>query len=247
MAERQITRRRSPAPDVTPDDEQDGGAESRSAGRPKAGGSGGAQTPGSSVGRGWGAYGGARERVAGSKFNKEDEFKIAEVYPAKYLIKFLEEEPFAVYTQHYFQNRQGRKLFICCEDCPICAVGHKSSLIAAFNVLVFDAENPDKDPKVKYWRATPAPADEIREFQEGGPINDIDRYAQVYKKKADFNTFHVLEILDTKLERLTGVTPLTEEELEGFKDLMFDESNILSRSSYADLAEVAAELAGAAE
>lgn len=213
-------------------------AQSDSAGRSRSGGTGGGKGGGSAVGSGWGAY--STTKAKSSKFNKEDEFKISEFYPVKYLVKFLEPEPFLVYTHHYFKDRPGRKDFICSEDCPICAVGHSPAMVTVFNVLDLSGT----EPRVKYWRATPAPAEQIREFDEDGPIDQLDRYASVYKKKADFNTFHIKEILDVKLMEKENVEPFTEEELEPYMDALFAEDKVLTRNSYQELALVAREISG---
>jgi hypothetical protein len=59
------------------------------------------------------------------------------------LIRFLEDEPFSVYFQHWI-DRDGKKSFVCLgDDCPLCTIaGDKPRGKFAFNVLVLSDEEP---------------------------------------------------------------------------------------------------------
>jgi hypothetical protein len=58
------------------------------------------------------------------------------------LIKFLEDEPFAVYEQHWIERPKGKKSFVCIGDnCPMCDVlGDKPRGKFAFNITVLSGD-----------------------------------------------------------------------------------------------------------
>jgi hypothetical protein len=58
------------------------------------------------------------------------------------LIKFLEDEPFAVYEQHWIERPKGKKSFVCVgEDCPMCDIlGDKPRGKFAFNITVLSGD-----------------------------------------------------------------------------------------------------------
>lgn len=58
------------------------------------------------------------------------------------LVKFLEDEPFAVYEQHWIERPKGKKSFVCIgETCPMCDIlGDKPRGKFAFNIVVLSGE-----------------------------------------------------------------------------------------------------------
>ena len=58
------------------------------------------------------------------------------------LIKFLEDEPFAVYEQHWIERPKGKKSFVCLGDeCPMCDIlGDKPRGKFAFNIAVLSGD-----------------------------------------------------------------------------------------------------------
>lgn len=58
------------------------------------------------------------------------------------LIKFMEDEPFAVYEQHWIERPKGKKSFVCIGDnCPLCDVlGDKPRGKFAFNIVVLNGD-----------------------------------------------------------------------------------------------------------
>jgi hypothetical protein len=58
------------------------------------------------------------------------------------LIKFMEDEPFAVYEQHWIERPKGKKSFVCIGDnCPLCDVlGDKPRGKFAFNIVVLQGD-----------------------------------------------------------------------------------------------------------
>ena len=57
-------------------------------------------------------------------------------------VKFLEDEPFAVYEQHWIERPKGKKSFVCIGDnCPLCDVlGDKPRGKFAFNIFVLSGD-----------------------------------------------------------------------------------------------------------
>jgi len=70
------------------------------------------------------------------------DFKFTE---SSQLIKFLQDEPFAVYEQHWIERPKGRKSFVCSANsengCPLCDIlGDKPRGKFAWNVLVLSGD-----------------------------------------------------------------------------------------------------------
>lgn len=92
---------------------------------------------GTTVQAGWGA--------AESKMNKKEDsaypndFKFSEELQ---LVRFLQDEPFAVYEQHWIDAAPKKKSFVCLgAECPLCAIaGDKPRPRFAFNVLNLNGE-----------------------------------------------------------------------------------------------------------
>lgn len=94
---------------------------------------------GTTVQSGWGAASAALKPKDKSGDYPTD-FKFSD---QAQLVRFLENEPFAVYEQHWIE-REGKKSFVCeGDECPLCTiVGDKPRAKFAFNVLVVSEEVP---------------------------------------------------------------------------------------------------------
>jgi hypothetical protein len=95
---------------------------------------------GTTVQAGWGAVAAATKPKRESGAYPID-FKYSE---QAQLVRFLEDEPFAVYKQHWVDRSEGRRSFVCTGDeCPLCNIaGDVPRSKAAFNVLVATGEEP---------------------------------------------------------------------------------------------------------
>jgi hypothetical protein len=60
------------------------------------------------------------------------------------LVRFLEDEPFKVYEEHWVDRSEGRRSFPCLgSDCPLCTIaGDSPRAKFAFNVLLLSEEEP---------------------------------------------------------------------------------------------------------
>lgn len=107
--------------------------------------------------RGWGAA----ERIKDADSPFAQRLKITE---EPQVIKFLEDEPYASYRQHWVE-RQGQKSFTCISDidergCPLCDIGNRPSTRFAFNVALIT----DGDPVVKSYEVGPRVIDQLKNF-----------------------------------------------------------------------------------
>jgi hypothetical protein len=87
------------------------------------------------------------------------------------LVRFLEDEPFRVYEQHWVDRSEGKRSFVCLGDeCPLCTIaGDTPRAKFAFNVLVVSEETP----QVMILTAPPTLARQLRaanEDERRGPL-----------------------------------------------------------------------------
>jgi hypothetical protein len=98
-------------------------------------------------------WGGAKEMNTGGDFIKSLDFKNEALRDGDtlwFLIKFLEDAPYANVKIHWISERKGKKSFVCIGDgCPLCDVGADVKAEFRFNVAMFT----DTDPVVRSWAA----------------------------------------------------------------------------------------------
>jgi hypothetical protein len=89
------------------------------------------------------------------------------------LIRFLEDEPFSVYFQHWI-DRDGKKSFVCLgDDCPLCTIaGDKPRGKFAFNVLVLS----DEEPGVMILTAPPTLARQLKAANDDTKRGPLTKY-----------------------------------------------------------------------
>lgn len=182
-------------------------------------------TPG---GRGWDAH---KANVAKSaKFGDPNEFKVAKL-DEEYLIKFLEEEPFWSYMQHFVSEipkGAGKKQFTCLgeDDCPLCDISYPATTLTLYNIVDLSGSKP----VVKYWACTSRPAEQIEKrakAKSSSPINREDLYFEVtkYEDKSGFNATDVTAI---KEEDVAVAKVLTDEEWDAIDAKpLFDEQVVV--------------------
>jgi len=91
------------------------------------------------------------------------------------VIKFIEDEPYASFRQHWIE-RQGQKSFTCIADidpkgCPLCDAGLRPSTRFAFNVILL---SNDSEPSVKSYEVGPRVIDQLKNFHNDprqGPLS----------------------------------------------------------------------------
>jgi hypothetical protein len=89
------------------------------------------------------------------------------------LVRFLEDEPFSVYFQHWI-DREGKKSFVCLgDDCPLCTIaGDKPRGKFAFNVLVLS----DEEPGVMILTAPPTLARQLKAANDDAKRGPLTKY-----------------------------------------------------------------------
>jgi hypothetical protein len=227
----------SPDTDYTPDQDMRTtrrGASTTRASRPARDSAPAASTR---VSKGWGGVRKHREESSSYASN----FKVSD---EEVLVKFLDDEPFVTYYQHWLQELDGKKSFTCLgDDCPLCEIGDDPRFLAVFNVI--DLRD---DPEVKIWEASPQPAGEIEEISKNSrtsPLNRDDLYFAVSKKKGKngFWAYTILPVKERDLPEDWDMDPLTPSELSGLTDKMYDES-IVRISTREELLGVVDDLEG---
>jgi len=191
------------------------------------------------VSEGWGGV--AKNQKDSGSFPTD--FKVGD---EEVLFRFLESEPFTSYRQHWFNELQGKKSFVCLgDDCPLCdEIGDRPSTVAAFNVL--DLTDPD-DPTVKVWRAGVRVTSLIKKRADNpktSPLDDPNHYFVVSKSregnKGPFN-FSLEHVKVRDLEEDWEMAPLTADELEIHTEDRFD-SSIVYVNTRRELKEIAEQL-----
>jgi len=144
------------------------------------------------------------------------------------IIKFLDDMSFAPLYQHWLQNSEGRRAYVCAglEDCPLCARGHTPKAADHFNIVLLGEK-----PELKVWIASPDPSAAIEERAESkrtSPINKPGLYFAVSKKKGTngFFSYSVDPVKEDELHEDWGVEPLTSQQLAQFNKDKFDSSAI---------------------
>jgi len=89
------------------------------------------------------------------------------------LVRFLEDEPFSVYFQHWI-DREGKKSFVCIgDDCPLCTIaGDKPRGKFAFNILVLS----DEEPGVMILTAPPTLARQLKAANDDIKRGPLTKY-----------------------------------------------------------------------
>lgn len=118
--------------------------------------------------RGWGAA----ESVKNADSPYAQRLRVME---EPIVIKFLEDEPYASYRQHWIE-RSGQKSFTCIADidpkgCPLCDAGSRPSTRFAFNVVLLSS---DSEATVKSYEVGPRVIDQLKNFHNDprqGPLS----------------------------------------------------------------------------
>lgn len=238
-------RRSAPAPRRDEDDEKPARSRSRSRDDDD---DADADGDGSATSGGWGAW--REKRAALSNFGEE--FKVD--YKRRYLIRFLDDEPYATFGQHWLDDmpKGEKKSYICLgADCPLCDIlgadsETKAKPLARFNVVEFVEEKRDGKslmvPKHKFWEIGPGVAQILEDYSDDPQMSPLsDFYWQVSKSKTSKKsptTYQISAVKERDLWDDWGAEELTEEEWNDFLDKRFDSSSI-RKDSADELAEIA--------
>lgn len=123
---------------------------------------------GTSLQSGWGA---ADVLLKPKSSDYPNEFRFSE---SVQLVRFLDNEPFSVYKQHWIDRTEGKRSFVCLgDDCPLCvSLGDTARGKFAFNVLVLT----DEEPNVQILTAPPTFARQLRAANDDPRRGPLTKY-----------------------------------------------------------------------
>jgi hypothetical protein len=158
------------------------------------------------------------------------------------VIKFLEDEPYASFRQHWIE-RSGQKSFTCIADidpkgCPLCDAGSRPATRFAFNVVLLSS---DSEPSVKSYEVGPRVIDQLKNFHNDprqGPLSKHYWAVSRSGKGATSATNHQL-IKDRDLEEW-GLDVLTDADVKSLRGKAYG-PDIISIPSRKDLQQIALE------
>ncbi len=185
--------------------------------------------------RGWGAV----ESVVSSDSSFAQRLKVSD---DPVIVKFLEDEPYAVLRQHWLE-RPGQKSFTCIADlspkgCPLCDAGNRPSSRFNFNVALLSST---EDPMVKSYEVGARVIDQLKNFSvdpRQGPLTKNYWAISRSGKGARASTNHQM-LRDRDLEDY-GLEDLDEETLKRLKKKAYDAS-IIQIPEYKTLLDIAKE------
>jgi hypothetical protein len=190
--------------------------------------------------RGWGSA----EKVKSADSPYAQNLKLTE---AEQLVKFLEDDPYVSYRQHWINERQGQKSFVCISDlhpegCPLCDAGSRPSSRFAFNVALM---NPGEDPILRSYEFGSRVIDQLKTFHQNPKTGPLTKHYWAISrtgKKASTQVSHQV-VKERDLEEEWETAPITEEDLKGLRKNAYT-SDILFIPTRKSLLEIAAEELG---
>jgi len=201
----------------------------------------GADAPDASVDRktirrGWGAA--EETKSADSPFAQR-----LKVVKEDQVIKFLEDDPYTSYRQHWIE-RQGQKSFTCISEmnergCPLCAAGDRPAARFAFNVALLTS---DGDPVLKSYEVGPRVIDQLKNIHQSDKTGPLPKHYFAVSRTGNgptSQTNHQM-VKATDLEEDYDIEPLTEDQVKAIKAKSYDAA-IVSIPSYKTLAGIAKE------
>lgn len=155
------------------------------------------------------------------------------------LVKFLTNEPFAVFRQHWLE-RAGKKSFVCLEqDCPLCeTLGDTPRAKAAFSIVNLSAE----EPVVEILLTSPTLTNQLAKFDTDAKTGPLDRlyWSMSRQGKGPKTTYSILPVKARDLAEDWGVDQTeVEEQIEAFEPLT---ARVISSTPRDELMTIAREM-----
>jgi len=193
------------------------------------------RTTARTIKRGWGAA----DQVKNADSPFAQRLKVSE---EPIIIKFLEDEPFASYRQHWLE-RSGQKSFTCIADidergCPLCDMGNRPSTRFAFNVALLS----DGEPSIKSYEVGPRVIDQLKNFHTDprqGPLTKHYWAVSRTGKGTTSATNHQM-VKERDLEDEWNVQPISEAEMRSLMKSIYS-PDIIQIPKRKDLLAIAAE------
>lgn len=156
------------------------------------------------------------------------------------LVKFLDSEPLAVYSQHWIE-RSGKRSWTCLgnDKCPLCQIGDKAARKVAFSIA--NLSNPD-GPVVEVLTVSSKTMQILNRYHQDRSTGPLDRlyYSMSKTGSGPKTVFNILPVKARDLEEDWGLDPAeTEAVIGGFEPLT---SKVISFHTAAQLEEIAREI-----
>lgn len=137
-------------------------------------------THGTTVQSGWAA---AKDILKPKKDGYPTDFRFSE---QAQLVRFLQDDPFAIYEQHWIDRTEGKRSFVCLGDeCPLCTIaGDKPRPKFAFNVIVLS----DGEPNVQIMTAPPSFARQLQAANDDPRRGPLTKYYWAISRTGSGNT-----------------------------------------------------------
>lgn len=193
------------------------------------------QAPRKVVRSGWGSA----DRTSSSS----DEFaKRLKVTDEIQIIKFIEDQPYARYRQHWVE-RKGQMSFTCISDtdttCPLCEAGNRPSWRFNFNVILL---TPGEEPVLRSYEVGARVIDSLKNFNDHPAMGPLSKHYWTVSrsgKGATTSTNHQM-VRETDLGDWS-LEALSKEDLKHFSGTAYTDE-IIRTPSRKTLAEVALEV-----
>lgn len=186
----------------------------------------------SAIQSGWDA---ALKSVSTKTAGYTNDFKFTE---DPQLVKFLDAEPLAVYSQHWIE-RPGKKSFTCLvEECPLCGIGDVPSRKVAFSVVNLSAESA----VVEILTVSPKTVQILLRYNQDKTTGPLDRlyYSMSKQGTGPKAVFQIVPVKPRDLEEDWGINPSdAESTVSGFEPL---DISVISFTSREKLEEIKREI-----
>lgn len=159
------------------------------------------------------------------------------------VIKFLDDEPFAAWHQHWVE-REGQKSFICLRDleergCPLCESGNRPSQRIAFNVALLSIGNK---PVVRSFEVGPRVVDQLRNLNKAPQTGPLTKHYWAVSRtgKGATTSYNLQVIRERDLADEWKVEAISDDTMARLREDRYD-AEIIKVPTYADLLAIAAE------
>lgn len=159
------------------------------------------------------------------------------------IIKFLDDEPFAAWHQHWIE-REGQKSFICLRDleergCPLCDTGNRPSQRIAFNVVLLAV---GVKPVVRSFEVGPRVVDQLRNLNKAPQTGPLTKHYWAVSRtgKGATTAYNLQAIRARDLQEEWNMEELGTDTLSSLREERYDAS-IMKVPTYADLLSIASE------
>lgn len=195
-----------------------------------------AKSPSRIVRSGWGSA----DRTAPT--SGDDFAKRLKVTDEVQIIKFLEDEPYARFRQHWVE-RKGQMSFTCIADagnsCPLCDAGSRASWRFNFNVVLLTS---GEEPVLRSYEVGARVIDQLKNFNDHPAMGPLPKHYWTVSKSgkgATTSTNHQMVKKDDLND--WGIEALSKDSLEHFSSTAYTDE-IIRTPSRKTLAEVALEV-----